>query len=54
MRDIKRFAIAHDFTWTEKELADMVHCFDSDRDGKVGSCCYVCFVCLIIIEEHKC
>ncbi|KAB1225272.1 hypothetical protein CJ030_MR1G028179 [Morella rubra] len=36
MRDIKRFAIAHDFTWTEKELADMVHCFDSDRDGKLS------------------
>lgn len=36
VRDIERVAIAHDFMWTEKELADMIHCFDSDRDGKLS------------------
>ncbi|XP_018853849.1 uncharacterized protein LOC109015851 [Juglans regia] len=35
-RDIERVAIAHDFMWTEKELADMIHCFDSDGDGKLS------------------
>ncbi|KAG2672257.1 hypothetical protein I3843_13G030500 [Carya illinoinensis] len=35
-RDIERVAIAHDFMWTEKELADMIHCFDSDGDGKAS------------------
>jgi Ca2+-binding EF-hand superfamily protein len=37
MRDIERVAMAHDFVWTEKELADMIRCFDSDGDGKVSS-----------------
>ncbi|KAK8587891.1 hypothetical protein V6N13_086851 [Hibiscus sabdariffa] len=36
MRDLRRVAIAHDFMWTEKELGDMIHCFDSDRDGKLN------------------
>lgn len=36
VRDLERVAIAHDFTWTDKELADMIRCFDSDGDGKVG------------------
>ncbi|GMI98301.1 hypothetical protein like AT1G73440 [Hibiscus trionum] len=36
VRDIRRVAIAHDFMWTDKELADMIHCFDSDRDGKLN------------------
>ncbi|CAA0806036.1 calmodulin-related [Striga hermonthica] len=35
LRDVQRLAMAHDFTWSEKELADMVHCFDSDGDGKI-------------------
>ncbi|KAG6749342.1 hypothetical protein POTOM_046386 [Populus tomentosa] len=34
MRDLRRVAIAHDFTWTDKELADMILCFDGDGDGK--------------------
>ncbi|KAJ6400365.1 hypothetical protein OIU84_015919 [Salix udensis] len=33
-RDLRRVANAHDFTWTDKELADMIHCFDGDGDGK--------------------
>ncbi|KAJ0112792.1 hypothetical protein Patl1_00211 [Pistacia atlantica] len=33
-RDLRRVAVAHDFLWTDEELADMVHCFDSDGDGK--------------------
>ncbi|KAE8038689.1 hypothetical protein FH972_011169 [Carpinus fangiana] len=40
MRDIERVAMAHDFMWTEKELADMIQCFDSDGDGKVSSFCF--------------
>ncbi|OAY49344.1 nucleolin isoform X2 [Manihot esculenta] len=35
-RDLQRVATAHDFTWTEGELADMIHCFDSDGDGKLS------------------
>ncbi|KAG5231181.1 centrin [Salix suchowensis] len=35
MRDLRRVANAHDFTWTDKELADMIHCFDGDGDGKL-------------------
>ncbi|KAK1551717.1 hypothetical protein Q3G72_003346 [Acer saccharum] len=34
MINIQRVATAHDFTWTDDELADMIRCFDSDRDGK--------------------
>uniref|UniRef100_A0A6N2MSG0 EF-hand domain-containing protein n=1 Tax=Salix viminalis TaxID=40686 RepID=A0A6N2MSG0_SALVM len=34
-RDLRRVANAHDFTWTDKELADMIHCFDGDGDGKL-------------------
>ena len=30
-------AAIHDFTWTDKELADMIQCFDSDKDGKVST-----------------
>ncbi|GAU25693.1 hypothetical protein TSUD_266200 [Trifolium subterraneum] len=35
-RDLERAAIAHDFAWTDKELVDMIRCFDSDRDGKLS------------------
>lgn len=35
LRDLQRVAAAHDFTWTDKEMADMIYCFDSDGDGKV-------------------
>ncbi|GMH21664.1 hypothetical protein Nepgr_023506 [Nepenthes gracilis] len=36
LRDLQRMAAAHDFTWTDKELADMIRCFDSDHDGKLS------------------
>ncbi|MED6107409.1 hypothetical protein PIB30_013518 [Stylosanthes scabra] len=36
MRDLQRAAIAHDFSWTDKELLDMIRCFDSDGDGRVS------------------
>ncbi|XP_012845612.1 PREDICTED: uncharacterized protein LOC105965591 isoform X2 [Erythranthe guttata] len=36
LRDIQRLATAHDFTWSEKELADMIFCFDNDGDGKIS------------------
>ncbi|KAH7577757.1 hypothetical protein ACOSP7_001224 [Xanthoceras sorbifolium] len=36
MTDLRRVAIAHDFTWTDDELADMIHCFDSDGGGKLN------------------
>ncbi|KAK4269791.1 hypothetical protein QN277_022900 [Acacia crassicarpa] len=35
MRDLQRVAAAYDFVWTDKELSDMIHCFDSDNDGKL-------------------
>ena len=35
VRDLQKVAAAHDFTWTEKELVNMIRYFDSDRDGKV-------------------
>eukprot|EP00268_Persea_americana_P033360 TRINITY_DN3302_c0_g1_i4.p1 TRINITY_DN3302_c0_g1~~TRINITY_DN3302_c0_g1_i4.p1 ORF type:complete len:321 (-),score=93.37 TRINITY_DN3302_c0_g1_i4:166-1128(-) len=34
--DLQRLAEAHDFNWTDKELIDMIDCFDSDRDGKLS------------------
>ncbi|CAK9188398.1 unnamed protein product [Ilex paraguariensis] len=36
LRDLQRVAAAHDFTWTNKEIADMIYCFDSDGDGKLS------------------
>ncbi|XP_015583490.1 DNA ligase 1 isoform X2 [Ricinus communis] len=36
VRDLQRLATAHDFTWTDRELADMIHLFDSDGDGKLN------------------
>ncbi|CAI9781600.1 unnamed protein product [Fraxinus pennsylvanica] len=36
LRDIQRVATAHDFTWSEKEISDMIYCFDSDGDGKLN------------------
>ncbi|KAE8734472.1 hypothetical protein F3Y22_tig00000764pilonHSYRG00117 [Hibiscus syriacus] len=35
-RDLRRVAIAHDFIWTDEELTDMIHCFDTDGDGKLN------------------
>ncbi|XP_054780069.1 caltractin-like [Prosopis cineraria] len=36
MRDLQRVAADHDFVWTDKELCDMIHCFDNDNDGKLS------------------
>ncbi|KAL3615562.1 hypothetical protein CASFOL_041223 [Castilleja foliolosa] len=36
IRDVQRLAIAHDFTWSENEMASMISCFDSDGDGKIN------------------
>ncbi|MBA0685826.1 hypothetical protein Goari_013471 [Gossypium aridum] len=36
MRDLRRVAVAHDFMWTDKELAEMIQCFDTDSDGKLN------------------
>lgn len=36
LRDIQRMANTHDFTWTDKEMADMIHCFDSNADGRLS------------------
>ncbi|KAH9627466.1 hypothetical protein KSS87_006157 [Heliosperma pusillum] len=36
VRDVERMAATHDFNWTDKELSDMIRCFDSDRDGKTS------------------
>ncbi|XP_061363836.1 uncharacterized protein LOC133307350 isoform X2 [Gastrolobium bilobum] len=36
IRDLQRAAIAHDFIWTDRELADMIRYFDSDGDGKIN------------------
>ncbi|XP_010264258.1 PREDICTED: centrin-1-like [Nelumbo nucifera] len=35
-KDLRRVAVSHDFTWTDKEIADMIHTFDSDGDGKLS------------------
>ncbi|XVF22753.1 hypothetical protein REPUB_Repub12eG0198200 [Reevesia pubescens] len=36
IRDLRRVAIAHDFMWTDKELSDMILCFDGNGDGKLN------------------
>ncbi|KAF8379241.1 hypothetical protein HHK36_028673 [Tetracentron sinense] len=36
VRDLQRVATAHDFSWTDKELVDMIRSFDSDGDGKLS------------------
>lgn len=36
LRDLKRVAAAHDFTWTDNEMVDMIYCFDSNGDGKLS------------------
>ncbi|XP_008796080.2 YTH domain-containing protein 1-like [Phoenix dactylifera] len=36
VRDLQRMAIAHDFTWTGDEIANMIHCFDRNGDGKLN------------------
>ncbi|XP_057497566.1 uncharacterized protein LOC130782307 isoform X2 [Actinidia eriantha] len=34
LADLIRVAAAHDFTWIDKDIADMIYYFDSDGDGK--------------------
>ncbi|XP_050387329.1 uncharacterized protein LOC126803587 [Argentina anserina] len=34
--DLEKADIVHDFTWTGKEVADMIHLFDSDGDAKLS------------------
>lgn len=36
IRDLQKIALAHDFIWTDEELADMIRCFDGDGDGKLN------------------
>ncbi|KAG9156909.1 hypothetical protein Leryth_015492 [Lithospermum erythrorhizon] len=36
LRDIQRMAAAHDFPWSDKEMAHMIKYFDSDGDGKLN------------------
>ncbi|KAI3967241.1 hypothetical protein MKW92_049792 [Papaver armeniacum] len=35
-RDLQRVATEHDFSWSDEEMAAMIHCFDSDGDGKLN------------------
>ena len=37
LADLMRVAAAHDFTWIDKDIADMIYCFGSDGDGKVNT-----------------
>ncbi|KAL5216474.1 hypothetical protein ABZP36_007875 [Zizania latifolia] len=34
--DLERMATVNDFIWTDSEISKMIHCFDSDRDGKIN------------------
>lgn len=36
IRDLEKAAITHDFSWSDKELVDMIRCFDSDGDGRLS------------------
>ncbi|XP_072957926.1 uncharacterized protein [Typha angustifolia] len=36
VRDIQRMAVAHDFSWTDSEIANMIHSFNSGGDGKLS------------------
>uniref|UniRef100_A0A1D1YZW7 Calmodulin-like protein 4 n=1 Tax=Anthurium amnicola TaxID=1678845 RepID=A0A1D1YZW7_9ARAE len=35
LHDLMKVVIAHDFSWTDKDMADMIYLFDSDGDGKL-------------------
>lgn len=35
VKDLELMAATHDFTWTDKELADMIYCFDTVGDRKL-------------------
>uniref|UniRef100_A0A453CFF3 EF-hand domain-containing protein n=1 Tax=Aegilops tauschii subsp. strangulata TaxID=200361 RepID=A0A453CFF3_AEGTS len=34
--DLEKMANINDFIWTDFELSKMIHCFDSDKDGKIS------------------
>ncbi|KAL8091881.1 uncharacterized protein LOC141689016 isoform X1 [Apium graveolens] len=36
LQDLRRVAAAHDFIWSDKEMADMIQIFDKDGDGKLS------------------
>ncbi|KAK9051569.1 hypothetical protein SSX86_028196 [Deinandra increscens subsp. villosa] len=36
LRDLRRVAASHDFTWKDEEMERMIHFFDSDGDGKLS------------------
>ncbi|CAH1424071.1 unnamed protein product [Lactuca virosa] len=36
LRDLRRVAASHDFTWTDEEMGDMIQFFDSNGDGKLS------------------
>ncbi|CAM8907217.1 unnamed protein product [Rhodiola kirilowii] len=36
IRDLRRMAYAHDFSWSDEEMADMIKYFDRDGDGKLS------------------
>ncbi|XP_077234372.1 uncharacterized protein LOC143876546 [Tasmannia lanceolata] len=36
VRDLQRVAKANDFVWTDKEVFDMIDCFDGDGHGKLN------------------
>ncbi|XP_009401669.2 uncharacterized protein LOC103985638 isoform X1 [Musa acuminata AAA Group] len=44
-QDLQKMAIAHDFSWTKSEIFNMIHCFDSDGDGKLSLKDFRAIVC---------
>ncbi|KAL5718300.1 hypothetical protein ACHQM5_011216 [Ranunculus cassubicifolius] len=36
LKDLKRVAVDHDFSWSDDEMADMIHFFDNGGDGKLN------------------
>ncbi|KAL4556852.1 hypothetical protein LXL04_035017 [Taraxacum kok-saghyz] len=36
LRDLRRVAASHDFTWTDEEMKHMIDFFDTDADGKLS------------------
>nr|XP_043623286.1 centrin-1-like [Erigeron canadensis]XP_043623287.1 centrin-1-like [Erigeron canadensis] len=36
LRDLRRVAASHDFTWNDEEMDHMIRFFDSDVDGKLS------------------
>uniref|UniRef100_A0ACD5V5N7 Uncharacterized protein n=1 Tax=Avena sativa TaxID=4498 RepID=A0ACD5V5N7_AVESA len=45
--DLERMANVNDFIWTDSEISKMIHCFDSDRDGKLS------FTSQISLEDFR-